>query len=170
MRMGNKPDGVTAARSPALPAGLSAIIRPAPAALPIPVRRAKKPAAARRGSSLLYLVVAAGLALAASAAVLNRTWPKVLAFGPKAAPVVATKPGLAAQNKAGQVIIPRINTDLCDRYTFDNVSGQMKRGETSPCSAAKKKPDVDIADQVNSFHSSWRGRGVAPSPDAPGGR
>ena len=170
MPVGNKPDGVTAA--PALPAGLRAIVVPgraAPVALPIPVKRAKKPAPAKRGGGLLYLVLAAGLALAASAAVVNHTWPKLWAFAPAPPPAVANKPDPAMLHKSGHIIIPRANSQLCDRYLFDNVSGQMKQAETSPCSAASKKPELNVADQVNSFHSSWRGsRDGAQRPEGSG--
>ena len=169
MPVGNKPDGVTAAPSPALPAGLSAIVVPGRLAPIAPVKRAKKPAQAKRGG-LLYLVLATGLALAASAAVLNH-WPKLWAFAPAPAPVVANKPDPAALNKSGHIIIPRMNSQLCDRYLFDNVSGQMKQAETSLCSAASKKPEVNIADQVNSFHSSWRGsRDGGQRPEGAGPR
>ena len=171
MPVGNKPDGVTAAPSPAIPAGLSAIIRPGRSAPGAPANRAKKAAPAKR-SGLAYLVLAAGLALAASAFVINHTWPKLWAFaGP--APVVVTKPDPAAHNKSGHIIIPRMNSQLCDRYVFDNVSGHVNKAETSLCSAASKKPEVNITDQINSFHSSWRGsRDGAPGgprdPNAPG--
>jgi hypothetical protein len=153
-----------------IPIGLSAIVVPSrttPAA-PAPVRAKKK--AARKGNSFLYLMIAAGLAVAASGFVLNRTWPKFLALAPSPAPVVANKPDPAVQNKSGQIIIPRANTDLCDRYMFDNASGQMKQAATMPCSSVGKKPEINLSDQVNSFHSSWRGSGGAPGgPNAPRG-
>ena len=83
-------------------------------------------------------------------------------------PVVARAPEAPPQKPTGHIIIPRVNSQLCDRYLFDNVSGQMKQAETSPCSAASKKPELNIADQVNSFHSSWRGsRDGAPAPGGP---
>lgn len=96
--------------------------------------------------------MAAFLAIAASGAIFAR-WPKV----PAPAPAVAKKEQAAPQKPSGQILISRTNSELCDRYLFDNVSGQMKRVETVPCSGAGKRKDVDIADQVNSFHSSWRG-------------
>ena len=172
MPAGTKPHGMTAPSlagkpgSITIPAGLSAIVVPSrttPAA-PAPLRAKKK--AARKGNSFLYLMIAAGLAVAASGFVLNRTWPKFLAFAPSPAPVVANKPDPAVQNKSGQIIIPRANTDLCDRYMFDNASGQMKQAATMPCSSVGKKPEINISDQVNSFHSSWRGSG---GPNAPRG-
>lgn len=168
MRMGKRPDGGAAARSaagkpwsfPVAPMGN----RPRG---PAPVTRAAKNPARGKGGSLLYLAVAGGLALAASAAVLNRHWPK---FAEAPAPAVAKKPDAALKKQAGQIIIPRANSDLCDRYSFDNASGQMRPVETSPC--GKRAQDVNIADQIQSFHSSWRGRGgaVAPAPEAPPAR
>ena len=70
------------------------------------------------------------------------------------------------QNKSGHIIIPRMNSQLCDRYVFDNASGHVNKAETSLCSAASKKPEVNISDQINSFHSSWRGS----KDGAPGGQ
>ena len=142
---------------------MSAIIRPGRSAPGAPVKRAKRPAPAKRGG-LPYLVFAAGLALAASAYVINHTWPKLWAFaGP--APVAANKPDPAMAHKSGHIIIPRMNSQLCDRYVFDNASGHVNKAETSLCSAASKKPEVNITDQINSFHSSWRGA----KDGAPGG-
>jgi hypothetical protein len=159
--------------APAIPVGLQAIVRASrgPRSEPsLPPRRMAKKTARKR-SGLLYLVVAAGLVLAASGFVLNRTWPKFLAFAPSPAPVVASKPDPAALNqKSGYIIIPRANTNLCDRWVFDNASGQMKKAETVPCGGVGKKPEINLSDQVNSFHSSWRGSGGAPGgPNAPRG-
>ena len=109
----------------------------------------------KRNHRTALLIVTAFVLVGGSAAAYVVTRPKA----PE--PVVAKAPEAPPQKPTGHIIIPRVNSQLCDRYLFDNVSGQMKQAETSPCSAASKKPEVNIADQVNSFHSSWRG--------APGG-
>ena len=66
-----------------------------------------------------------------------------------------------------------MNSQLCDRYVFDNASGHVNKAETSLCSAASKKPEVKNQRPHHSFHSSWRGsRDGAPGgprdPNAPG--
>ena len=138
MRMGNEPGGMATRFAPAMP-GRS------------------KPKPAKQNHRPVVLIVAACLAIAASGAIFAR-WPKV----PAPAPAVAAKEQAAPQKPTGQILISRTNSELCDRYLFDNVSGEMKRVETMPCSGAGKRKDVNIADQVNSFHSSWRGIVSAP--------
>ena len=96
--------------------------------------------------------------MAASAFVINHTWPKLLGLCAGAgAGRRANKPEPRCAKPSGHIIIPRINSQLCDRYVFDNASGQVNKAETSLCRAASKKPEVNITDQINSFHSSWRG-------------
>jgi hypothetical protein len=70
--------------------------------------------------------------------------------------VIAQKnEGALLRKQAGQIIVPRRNSELCDRYIFDNNNGAIKSGSTVPCN---KTEDVNIVDQVNSFSSSWRRR------------
>ena len=99
------------------------------------------------------MIVAAFVLVAGSVAAYVVTRPKA----PASTASVAKAPEAPSQKQTGHIIIPRLNSQLCDRYLFDNVSGQMKQAETSPCSSASKKAEPNIADQVNSFHSSWRG-------------
>jgi hypothetical protein len=133
MRMGNKPDGMTTRFAPAM-AGRA------------------KPKPARRSYRAALVIVAAFIAIAVSGTIFAR-WPKAAA----PAPAVAKKEPAAPQKLSGHVIISRTNSELCDRYLFDNVTGTIKPVETLPCSSAGKRPDVNIADQVNSFSSHWRG-------------
>jgi hypothetical protein len=99
----------------------------------------------------VFVIIGAVLALAASTVILAVSWPKA------PAPAVAKKIDAVAPQQAGHVVIPRANSDLCDRYLFDNVSNTMKAVETSPCQSKSKRKEVDISDQVNSFSSFWRG-------------
>ena len=69
--------------------------------------------------------------------------------------VVQKNEGGLIRKQAGQIIVPRRNSELCDRYIFDNNNGAIKSGSTVPCN---KTEDVNIVDQVNSFSSSWRRR------------
>lgn len=136
-------------------------------ARPVPIaqnraRNRPKTRPVKRNYRTALLIVTAFVLAGGSAAAYIVTRPKA----PE--PVVARAPEAPPQKPTGHIIIPRVNSQLCDRYLFDNVSGQMKQAETSPCSAASKKPEVNIADQVNSFHSSWRGsRDGAPGPRDP---
>ena len=149
MRLGLKPVSIPA--RPMLPASIA--------------RNRPKPRPVKRNHRTALLIVTAFVLAGGSAAAYVVTRPKA----PE--PVVARAPEAPPQKPTGHIIIPRMNSQLCDRYLFDNVSGQMKQAETSLCSAASKKPEVNIADQVNSFHSSWRGsRDGAQRPEGAGPR
>jgi hypothetical protein len=134
MRIGNKPVGVLA--------------RPAAVALAKQVRRPVR----RRRRVRMFLIIAAFIAIGGATPIVARTWPNawpnLLSFE------VAKKPEAAPPKRAGQIIIPRSHSELCDRFSFDNKNGAMRTLEASPC---HKREDVKIVDQVNSFSSSWRG-------------
>jgi hypothetical protein len=129
MRIGNKPDGMTARAAP-----------PAQGQAPKPVQR-------HRG--FVFLMIAACLVIAAFATILAVSWPNVQVPG------FTKRTDAASKKPSGHVIISRTNSELCDHYVLDNTNGAMKAVETLPCSG--KRPDPNIADRVNSFSQSWRG-------------
>jgi hypothetical protein len=132
MRVGKIPDGVLARLSPAMQARM----------------KRKKPR--RRNRGLVFLVIGACLAIAGSATVLTRSWPKDWSMN--FSPVLAKKDGALPQ-QSGHIIVSRNNSQLCDHYLFDNRSGVMTATEAQPC---HKRKEVPVADHVTSFSSSWR--------------
>jgi hypothetical protein len=134
MRIGNKPVGVLA--------------RPAAVALAKQVRRPVR----RRRRVRMFLIIAAFIAIGGATPIVARTWPN--AWPNVFSVSVAKKPEAAQQKRAGQIIIPRSHSALCDRFLFDNKNGAMKAMEASPC---EQRGEVKIVDQVNNFSSSWRG-------------
>jgi hypothetical protein len=55
----------------------------------------------------------------------------------------------------GQVLVPRVGSQICDRFLFDNNSGLMKTLESQPCD--QKNSPANLAEQANSFAAGWRG-------------
>jgi hypothetical protein len=70
------------------------------------------------------------------------------AASPKIDPDVVAK-------RQGQVLVPRTNSQICDRFLFDNNSGIMKMLESQPCD--QRNSPANLAEQANSFSSGWRG-------------
>ncbi len=142
MRIGNKPVGVLA--------------RPAAVALAAQVRRPRKPV--RRRRLRMFLIIAAIIAIGGATPIIARTWPNAwphaFALNNMFSFSVAKAPEAEPPKRAGQIIIPRSHSELCDRFSFDNKNGAMRTLEASPC---HQRDEVKIVDQVNSFSSSWRG-------------
>ncbi len=61
---------------------------------------------------------------------------------------------IGGRNQSANIIVPRPNSELCDRFLFDNSNGAIRSAEAAPCN---KSEGANITKQVNSFSSSWRG-------------
>ena len=117
-------------------------------------RKHKSATLRRVAVSLMVMAGFAGAAYAAVGFAGTPLWQT--SAGSAAAPKVDANAG--RKKNEGQILVPRANSEICDRYMFDNSNGAMRPVEALPCDQRDpRKATATTAEQTTSFTSGWRG-------------
>lgn len=130
-----------AAAAPQLKAAFAELLGPSTRG----VRRKARP---RRFAAPLALGAGFALALGAAIVFAGTQWWTAPAVHP-----VSPSDAERARHAQGQILMPRGNSQICDRYLFDNRGGGMRATEAAPCDGSGA---AQLTEQVKSFSAGWR--------------